>query len=417
MKVLIINKYDNKGGAAIAAKRLYYALEKQKSIEVNFLVQETELNSFVSTTKGKLKKISNFINFSLERLLVLKNIRTKENLFFFDTATFGEDITKNELVQKADIIHLHWTNFGFLSLKTIKKLLALNKPVFWTLHDMWLVTGGCFHSRDCKLFQTKCDNCPFLKNKSKLAQKTFNKKKKIFQSSNLKTIAISSWSKKNIETSAIIKSNPVLIGNPIDTDFYIPNNKIKSKIKLKLNPQKKHIGFIAFNATNKYKGGKYLVEALEIIGKKNPDLFDQIELIAIGRIKDESFFPKNININLTGYINREEKMRDYYNAMDVFVLPSLEENLPLVIQEAMSCRTPVVAFNTGGIPDLIEHKINGYLAEFKNANDLSNSIKEILTDEKIKNKYAENAQKKIIENYSFEVIAKKIISEYQSTLS
>ncbi len=281
---------------------------------------------------------------------------------------------------------------------------------------MWALTGGCFHSRGCNKFTTLCENCKYLKPKSKLAQKVFSKKLKIFNKTNLYPIAISNWNKQNIENSAVLLNSPILIGNPINTDFFAPEDKTTSKQKLNLNASKFHIGFIAFNVTNEYKGGKYLIEALKLLQNTDPDLYNKIELIAIGRVKDKLFFSSELNIHFTGYINDEIVMRDYYNAMDLFVLPSLEENLPLVIQEAMSCCIPVIAFNVGGIPDLIEHKKDGYIARFKDSKDLMNGFIHMLNDIERLKEYSYNARRKIINQYSYKVISLKIITLYKKIL-
>ncbi len=415
MKILIVNKYDNSGGASIASKRLYESL-KSKNCDVNFLVQEATLDYSISTTKSLYKKKLNFLRFSLERLKVLLNIQNKENLFFFDTASYGEDISNLEIVKNADIIHLHWINFGFLSLKSIKNLIKLNKPIIWTLHDMWALTGGCFHSRGCDKYMTDCNDCKYLKKRSKIAKKLHHKKIKLFQNNNIHPIAISSWSKKNIENAIVFKNKPIVIGNAINTDFFRPENKLQTKLKLELNTDKLHIGFIAFNITNKFKGGKYLFEALSIIEKNNIDLYQRIELIAIGRVKDKTFFPDNLNVHFAGYISNENVMLDYYNAMDLFVLPSLEENLPLVIQEAMACETPVVAYDTGGISDMIEHNQNGYLAKYKDSNDLANGIVKLLTDKVFIKHCSEQARSKIVDKYSYGVISDNLLNLYNELL-
>lgn len=415
MKILLINKFDSKGGAAIATKRLFEAL-KSENVDVELLVQSTTEKNYISTTHNIFKKLLNFLRFSLERLKIYFNIKNKSDLFFFDSASFGENLSNHPAVKKADIIHLHWINFGFLSLKSLEKLFSLGKPIFWTLHDMWPLTGGCFHSRGCRQYESKCDICHFLKPKSKLAKKTFLKKQKLLKRKNLHIIAISNWSKKIIEKSSLIKSNSFLIGNPINTDFFISLDKIKTKNKLNLDSNKIHLGFIALNITNVFKGGKYLIEALNLIKANNSVLFEKIELLAIGRIKDKMFFPKSLNIKYVGYVNEEKTIRDYYNAMDLFILPSLEENLPLVIQEAMSCGIPVVAFNTGGISDLIDHNINGYLAEYKNSHDLSNGIMELIVDSNKYKKISDSAREKILNNYSYPVIAKKYIEIYNKVV-
>jgi len=416
LKVLIINKFDNTGGAAIASKRLYEALRLQ-NIDVDFLVQESSLKTALSTTNNFLKRKINFLRFSLERLKILINIKDKKNLFFFDSASFGEDISKLKIVQEADIIHLNWICFGFLSLKSLKNILKLKKPIFWTLHDMWTLTGGCFHSRGCDKYMDNCKDCKYLKSNSRLATKVLNKKIKLFNSNNLFPVAISNWSKQNIEKSIVFKNKSYIIGNTINTNFFKPKDKILVKQKLNLNSQKFYIGFIAFNITNEYKGGKYLLETLKIIENNNLELYNNIELIAIGMVKDVSFFPNNLNIHFEGYVSDENKMLDYYNAMDIFVLPSLEENLPLVIQESMSCEIPAVAFDTGGISDMIEHNKNGYLAEYKNSNDLAYGIIKLLTDKDFYNMCSVEARKKIIETYSYEVISTKLIKHYKNVLS
>lgn len=412
MKVLIVNKYENTGGAAIAAKRSFEAL-KNNNIDVKFLVQESSSEKTISTTKNYFKSKLNFIRFSFERLKILFNIKDKQNLYFFDSASFGEDISKHKAVIEADIIHLNWITFGFLSLNSLEKLIQLKKPIIWTMHDMWAITGGCFHSRGCTNYIDECKNCPFLKQNSSLALKIFNKKKNFLSNDNVYLIAISNWMKEKIIPAKLFKEKTIFeLPNTIDTDFYKPISKQKAKTKLNWNSNIIHIGFAAFNVANKYKGGEYISKSIQILLKNYPDLQNRIELVAIGKIQKKNVFKNNIPIVYTGYINEEQKMLELYQAMDLFLMPSLEESLSLVTQEAMACETPVIAFNKGGQTDLIDHKINGYLADYKNSNDLANGIKFIIDEIQNENQFGKNARLKIVDNYSYPVLSKKLINIY-----
>ena len=148
MKILILNTSERTGGAAVAAGRLEKALLRA-GISVSKIVRkDTKLNR---------------LRFYWERLIIfLCNGLSRKKLFMVSIANTGEDISSNPLVKEADIIHLHWINQGFLSLNNIKKIVELNKPIVWTMHDMWPCTGICHHAWDCNNFMDECAKCPFL---------------------------------------------------------------------------------------------------------------------------------------------------------------------------------------------------------------------------------------------------------------
>lgn len=413
MKVVLVNTYERKGGAAIAAGRLFDAL-KDENVDVNFLVQNGNNNKVDVIANSFVSEKLSLYRFSRERFKVFRNIKSKQNLYGFDTASFGLDIRKNILVQEADVLHLHWINFGFLSLKNLEQLSELNKPIIWTLHDMWVLTGGCFYSNGCEAYKDQCKDCPFLKEKSSQAEKIFNFKKEIFKKSNFHLAAISSWTKNIIEDSYLFKNKKVIeLSNPINSKIFSPVNKIKAKEILGLDENKIHIGFVAFNVNDKRKGAIYLKNSLNLLFKENPELKEKVELIAIGSSKDKEFFD-NLPVVFTGYISEVKKMVAFYNACDFMLLPSLEDNLPLVIQEAMACQTPIIAFDTGGISDLVKHNKSGYLAKYKDTEDFANGMYNFIT--KPTDQIGKNARKFIVDNYSNEVIANKAIEIYKSFL-
>ncbi len=418
MKVVIVNKYDKSGGAAIAAYRLFEAL-KANEIDAKYLVQEKKTNEkdIFSTSNNKIKKISNFFKFSFERLVVSLKISYQKYRFAFSIANVGENISKNKLIREADIIHLHWINFGFLSVKSLKNLLSLNKPIVWTLHDMWAFTGGCHYSFDCINYKTKCQNCFYLKNQNNndLSTKIFNHKLNLFLNSNINFITCSNWLKNEAKSSYLLKSKNVIhINNPINTDFYNKKNKTLTRQKFNISAEKKVILFGAMNLKDERKGLKYLIDALDILTKK----FKKNELLILlfGKSNDEinSALPFDfININ---YTNSEEQIVNIYNCADVYVIPSLQDNLPNTIVEAHSCGIPVVGFNVAGISEMIIHKKTGYLAELKSEVDLANGIEFILksTDYEI---ISDTCRKYALNNYSYNNISQKFIEIYKKILN
>lgn len=397
MKIVILNTSERTGGAAVAAGRLGKAL-KQAGIQVDKLVRDdTWLNRF---------------RFYWERLIIfLCNHLNRKNLFAVSIANTGTDLSGNPSIKEADIIHLHWINQGFLSLKDIEALVKLNKPIVWTMHDMWPCTGICHHARDCEKFQTGCQSCFFLKSKGKdLSTSVFDKKLSLYKDANITFVGCSRWLSGRAKKSYLLQDKTVLsIPNPIDTEVYHPMGQGTARELLGLPSGKKLLLFGALNVTDKRKGIDYLIAALRKIEK--PD----VELVVFGQVKDDirGLFP--VPIHSMGYLSDESKIVTLYNAVDIFITSSLEENLPNTIMESMACGTPCVGFEIGGIPEMIDHKINGYVTNYKDANDLANGIQWVL-EHGDRQALSDACVKKVQENYTDEVIAGKYLALYQNIL-
>ena len=397
MKIVILNTSERTGGAAVAAGRLGKAL-KQAGIQVNKLVRDdTWLNRF---------------RFYWERLIIfLCNHLNRKNLFAVSIANTGTDLSGNLSVKEADIIHFHWINQGFLSLKDIEALVKLNKPIVWTMHDMWPCTSICHHARDCEKFQTGCESCFFLKSKGKdLSTSVFDKKLSLYKDANITFVGCSRWLSGRAKKSYLLQDKTVLsIPNPIDTEVYHPMDQGTARELLGLPSGKKLLLFGALNVTDKRKGIDYLIAALRKIEKQD------VELVVFGQVKDDirGLFP--VPIHSMGYLSDESKIVALYNAVDIFITSSLEENLPNTIMESMACGTPCVGFEIGGIPEMIDHKINGYVTNYKDANDLANGIQCVL-EHGDRQALSDACVKKVQENYTDEVIAGKYLALYQNIL-
>ncbi len=397
MKIVILNTSERTGGAAVAAGRLGKALG-QAGIQVDKLIRE---NSWL-----------NRFRFYWERLIIfLCNHLNRKNLFAVSIANTGMDLSGHPLVKDADIIHLHWINQGFLSLKDIEELVKLNKPIVWTMHDMWPCTGICHHARDCEKFQMICESCFFLKSKGKdLSTSVFDKKLSLYKEANITFVGCSRWLSGRAKKSYLLRDKTVLsIPNPINTEVYHPMDQDMTRELLGLPSGKRLLLFGALNVTDKRKGIDYLIEALRKIEKQD------MELVVFGQVKDDirGLFP--VPIHSMGYLSDESKIVALYNAVDMFITSSLEENLPNTIMESMACGTPCVGFEIGGIPEMIDHKINGYVANYKDASDLANGIRWVLEHED-QQALSDACVKKVQENYTEEVVAKQYMALYKRLL-
>ena len=409
MKILLLNTSDRIGGAAVAAHRLMQALLKQ-GIQADMLVRDLvreEEHVYTVNRSGWMRWLNCF-RFYWERFIIfLFNHFSRSELFRVSIANVGNDISRNKLVQDADIIHLHWINQGFLSLKDIKALVDLRKPIVWTMHDMWPCTGICHHARECNKYQELCESCFYLKSQSfDLSTNVYRKKKFIYQNANITFVGCSDWLKQKALVSGLLKRKHVLnIPNAINASVFCQKEKVACRKELNLPLDKYLILFGALNVTDSRKGVDYLIRSLFLLRRKD------IELVVFGQIKQEikSMFP--IPIHSMGYLSDEVKISILYNAVDLFVTSSLDENLPNTIMEAMACGTPCVGFRTGGIPEMIDHKRNGYVADYKDAEDLARGIRWVL-DYPDKARLSEACVEKVQREYAEEVVVKRYIDLY-----
>jgi glycosyltransferase involved in cell wall biosynthesis len=409
MNVLIINTSDINGGAAIAAHRLLNAL-KQSGVNVKMMVREKLSNNNDVLNIGN--NLIDKFNFYHERgEIFLYNGLSRENLFEVSTAKKGVSITDTKEFEEADVVHLHWINQGMLSLNEIKKILSSGKKVVWTMHDMWTFTGICHYAGKCDFYISGCGNCPLLRYPSKndLSRTTYRKKTATYSKGEINFVACSNWLKEMALKSPLTLGHHVVsIPNPIDTDIYCPLSKDEIKNKLNLPADKKIILFAAVKASDKRKGLNYLIEASKLLNNYSKEI---IFLIAGNRSEEiENKFA--LPVKSMGYVSPDD-MPLLYNAADLFVSPSLQDNLPNTIMESMSCGTPCIGFNIGGIPQMIDHKTNGYVSEYQNSKDLANGIIWSLFNTDT-NQLGLNARKKVIENYSNEIIAKQYIEIYKN---
>ena len=416
MRVLIINTSERIGGAAIAANRLMDAL-RNNGIQAKMLVRDKQTENIAVIGLNKsLWKIWQFI---WERAVIWMANRFKQhNLFEVDIANTGTDITSLPEFTQADVIHLHWVNQGMLSLTDIRRIIDSGKPIVWTMHDMWPFTGICHYAGECDKYTTHCEHCPILYkgNKKDLSYQVFQQKEKMFNGSKISFVTCSQWLGEMARKSHLLQHHSITnIPNAINTNLFKPRDKAIARERLNLPTDKKLLLFGSVKTTDKRKGIHYLVEACQILASTQPEFCKNLGVVILGKQSElyESLFP--FPIYSMGYVNNEKQLTDIYNAVDLYVTPSLQDNLPNTIMEAMACGVPCVGFNVGGIPEMIDHLHNGYVADYKSAEDFANGIHWTL-DEGEYPSLSEEAFRKVTSSYSESAVARKYIDIYNSLI-
>jgi putative glycosyltransferase len=393
---------------------------RKEGIDVSMIVRDKATDD-PAVIKIRSSKWMNKIRFMYERLgIFIHNGFNRENLFAVSQANTGVDISRYSEVKWADVIHIHWINQGFLSLKDVQRLVAIGKPIVWTMHDMWPCTGICHHARDCVSFMSQCGGCFFLQSKKKrdLSTVVFRKKQQwIFCEENITMVGCSQWLARKAKTSALTKRLRVIpIPNPIDIQQFKPySDKESCRRRLGLPEHKQLILFGAANVTDKRKGIYYLIDAINRLLAVDPCLAEKMGIVAFGEAKAEFVNLVKIPVYPLGYVSDVSQIVALYNVVDVFVTSSLEENLPNTIMEAMACGVPCVGFCIGGIPEMIDHKKNGYVASYKDTDDLAAGIDWVL-NKVDRDELSRNARRKVEKNYSEAVVAKQYIQLYQRLL-
>ena len=356
----MLSTYEKAGGAAIAASRLLQAL-RHNGVDVTMMCRKN--------MKLWSKQSSSSV---MERMVIWAfNGFSKKELWATDIALFGQDITHTKEYKEADVIHLHWVNQGFLSLSNIMQFIKDGKKVVWTMHGAWNTMGAYHIARQ--------------RRETLLERWTWMRKKKLYSLNKIQFVTCSRWLMDEVQSSPLTELLPVkAIPNPIDTDLFAP---MESKTHAR------RILFVAQDVNNPMKGMSYLDEAVKMLKGD-----EKVEVIALGRD--------------IPYIKNEEEMVELYNSVDAFVLPSLSENLPNTIMEAMACGVPCVAFDVGGIPEMIDHKENGFLARFQNVEDLANGIRYVLSPEN-NERLGKAAREKVLECYSEKIVAQQYIKVYE----
>ena len=411
MKVLIVNTSDIEGGASRAAYRLHRSL-LDAGVESQKLVQNKKSDDYtvIGLANSKTQKGINFLRPAIDQLPVKFYKNKTKTLFSPAWFGFGNVVDKINKINP-DIVHLHWVCEGMIKIEDLARIKA---PIVWSLHDMWAFTGGCHYNEECGGYEKECGKCKVLgSNKDKdLSTKVFKRKQKAFNlKKDITIVGLSGWLNECSKNSTLLKEKKhINLPNPIDTTLFKPLDKEMSRELWVLPKDKKLILFGAMNATSDLrKGFKELSEALNLLDLKD------VEFVVFGSEKPQNAFDFKFRTHYLGKLYDDISLVTLYSAVDVMVVPSLQENLSNAIMESLACATPVVAFDIGGNSDMIEHRKNGYLAKPFDTTDLKDGIEWVLDNEDYE-QLCKNAREKVLKAFDSKIVAQRYIELYKEVL-
>jgi len=376
MNVLIISTTEKTGGGAIAARRLMEALNRN-GVNARMLVRDKQTDS------PNVVNCGNIVPKVLERLELMMKLRMPcSRTWPYDTADFGIDILDTPEYKNADVIHLHWINQGMLSLKQLDRMASDGKRIVWTLHDEWPFSGIKHYNGDIGSDTSIEETARFCK----LDDRIRKVKKEIYASGNIHFAGCSQWI-TDLAKQALPDQDCTHINNCIPHDIFHPMDQKEMRRRLNLPLDKKIVLFCSQKVTDKRKGMVYLDNALHRL--------DDVHVVRLGAGGT--------------FINDEKTMAMMYAAVDCFVTPSLQDNLPNTIAEAMSCGTPCVGFDTGGIPEMIHHRQDGYVARYCDSSDLAEGIEFVFSHPELRQAAAGSA----LEDYSESRVSQEYIRIYE----
>jgi glycosyltransferase involved in cell wall biosynthesis len=409
MKIIQLNHSDNYGGAARAAYRLHHAL-RQYDIDSYMWVDNAGTGDW--TAKGpqsKWRRDFNKVRPSFGGLL--STLLKTGNPIIHSPSLLSSAWPKMINASDADLIHMHWVNGEMLSIVDISRF---KKPVVWTLHDMWAFCGAEHYTEDYRWRDGyTLKNRPEYESGFDLNRWTWNRKRK-YWTQPIQIVTPSRWLADCVKSSVLMHDWPVtVVPNAINTDIWQPIDKKLARQLLQLPPDVPLLLFGAWGGTKEpHKGFDLLQDSLNYLRGQLPGL----ELVVFGQLAPKEPVDFGFPVHYTGHLHDDISLMLLYSAVDVVIIPSRLDNLPNAGVEAHACGTPVVAFGTCGLPDIVHHQYTGYLAQAFDAQDLASGILWVLTDADRLNTLGQAARARAVALWSCSVVAQQYLAVYRQVI-
>ncbi|OPX66033.1 MAG: putative glycosyl transferase [Methanoregulaceae archaeon PtaB.Bin009] len=418
INIVQIHTEDVGGGASNAAYRLYTGI-KSLNPTIHILVKyKNSDNPDVIPVLPDNDKLDLEIKLSSEFVhqhYVNKNRSGLSNTLF-SYPLIGYNFGHSNVIKNADVVNLHWISF-FCSLSGLSKIIDMRKPIVWTLHDQWVLTGGCHYTSGCNQYLDKCIRCLQLVNDERqLPSHFYKRKRELLKRMNPVIVTPSHWLADTLKKDIFFQNMRVeVIPNSIDTALYtnIPKKTARDRLNIPLDGF--YLLFCINNAAEKRKGIHFLISSLQYC-MDDPAFFHKV---TAGEIRVMCFGDPRGWTNTTGIplislgrIKSESELCTVYSAANLFLVPSTDDNLPNIVMEAMSCGTPTIAFKIGGIPEMIRHGLNGCIVEQTTARAYATMILELCNNPDHCKQMSEHCRTIAIQNYSLDVQANRYLDLY-----
>jgi glycosyltransferase involved in cell wall biosynthesis len=320
----------------------------------------------------------------------------------------------SDAFKNTDLLHLHCIHQGYFSFMALPYLTAA-KPAVYTMHDVWAFTGHCAVNYKCDRWKTGCGKCPYLDLPPAVSRDNTHLEWKLkqwaYQHSNLHIVTPSNWMTKLVQESILGHFPVYQIPHGIDLERYQPLNPDYCRSVFRIPAGKKVLMFVG--AVHHYKGADLLAEALNGLPES---LKSDVVLLIMGDKGSAIAKATGIEFRHVGNLNSEAMKAIAYSTADLFLFPTRGESFGLVALESLACKTPVVSFNVGGVPDVVRPGETGYLAEPENVEDFRQGILQLLEDDYQRESMGQYGRRIAIEEFSLELEAMRYKAVYERAL-
>ncbi|MBN2547923.1 MAG: glycosyltransferase [Anaerolineales bacterium] len=373
----MLNTSDLEGGAARAVYRLHQGF-RSLGIDSQMVVQRSITHQrYIHAPQSKLDRGISALRPSIDQLP--QWLFAPSGMTEYSMGWFPDRVASRVWALKPDIVHLNFLGKGFVRPETLPRF---HRPLVWTLHDEWAYTGGCYHAGSCERYKASCGVCPKLESRHEndFSRWVWQRKQRAWHNLSITLVCPSRWLAERAGRSSLLSGQDVrVIANGVDLERFKPLDRQTARQWLNLPQEKRLILFSAVRAAqNPYKGFQFLPELLQRLSDLGWQ--ERMELLILGEGDAQDFPEAALPVRWFGHVQDEITVALLNAAVDVLVVPSLQDNLPNTVIEALACGTPCAAFRVGGIPEMLDHQENGYLAALGDASDLAAGVHWILED-------------------------------------